>query len=111
MTVTSKLHNNILNVVSLVGCPENQFAKLCKIVEGGPVGERGDHLQCHGWSGDQIRCDRPKEKNLNLYMASLVNSCQGMGTGVLFRINYSIHQHTGTECDKVLDGGNYFQSC
>ena len=29
----------------------------------------------------------------------LVNSCQGMDAGVLFRLNYSIHQHAGIGCD------------
>ena len=28
-----------------------------------------------------------------------VNSCQGMDAGVLFILNYSIHQHTGIGCD------------
>ena len=31
--------------------------------------------------------------------ACLVNSCQGKDAGVLFRQNYSIHQHTGIGCN------------
>ena len=52
---------------------------------------------------------RPKERNKDLYAACLVNSWQGKDAGVLFRLNYSIHQHTGIDVIKVLDGRNYFQ--
>ena len=47
---------------------------------------------------------RPKERNLDIHVACLVNSYQGKDPGVLFRLNYSFHQH-------VLDSSNYFQSC
>ena len=39
----------------------------------------------------------PKERNIDINAVSLVNSCQRKGAGVLFRINYSIYQHTGVE--------------
>ena len=41
---------------------------------------------------------RPKERNLDLHAACLVNSFQGMDDGVLFRLNCSIHQHTSIGC-------------
>ena len=37
--------------------------------------------------------------NLDLLKICLVNSCQEKDAGVVFRLNYSIHQHTGTGCD------------
>ena len=43
----------------------------------------------------------------------LANSCQGKVAGVLFRLNYLIHQHAlAMDVIQVLDGMNYFhQSC
>ena len=46
------------------------------------------------------RFDGPRKKNMVLYVACLVNSCQEKDAGVLFRLNYSIHhQHTGIGSD------------
>ena len=45
-------------------------------------------------------------------MTCVINSCQGKVAGVLFRLNYSIHQHAlALEVIQVVDGRNYFQSC
>ena len=41
---------------------------------------------------------KPKGKKMVLREACLVNSGQGKDAGVLFRINYSIHQNTGIGC-------------
>ena len=38
---------------------------------------------------------KAKGKKLDIRVARLVNSCQGKDAGILFRLNYSIHQHTG----------------
>ena len=42
---------------------------------------------------------KAKGKKWDLHMACLVNSCQGKNAGVLFRLNYLIHQHTGIGWD------------
>ena len=34
-----------------------------------------------------------------IYAACFVNSCHRKDAGVFFRLNKSIHQHTGDECD------------
>ena len=33
----------------------------------------------------------------------MFNSCQGKDVVVLFRLNYTIHHHTGIGCDTSLD--------
>ena len=49
---------------------------------------------------EEIGCTRrTMERNLDLLTICLFNSCQGKDAGVIFRLNYSIHQHTGTGCD------------
>ena len=48
---------------------------------------------------------------LGTHTACVVNSCQGKVAGVLFRVNYSIHQHSlALDVIQVLDGINYFKS-
>ena len=42
---------------------------------------------------------RPMERNKDLQTAYLVNISQGKDAGVLFRSNYSIHQHIGIGYD------------
>ena len=42
---------------------------------------------------------RPKERDLDLHVTCLVNSCQGKDARVLFKQNFSIHQHTDIEYD------------
>ena len=37
--------------------------------------------------------------DMDLHVPCLVNGCKGEDAGVLFRLNYSIHQHTGIGCD------------
>ena len=39
-----------------------------------------------------------KAKGMKPHAACLVNISQGKDVGVLFRLNYSIHQHTGFGC-------------
>ena len=39
---------------------------------------------------------------MDLHAAFMVNSCQGKDAGLLFRLKYSIHQHTGIGCDTGL---------
>ena len=42
----------------------------------------------------------------------MVNNCQGKVAGVLFSLNYSLHQHAlALDVIQVLDGWNYFRSC
>ena len=36
---------------------------------------------------------------MDLQAACFVNSRQGKDAGVLYRLNYLIHQHTGIRCD------------
>ena len=40
-----------------------------------------------------------QRKEMDLHAAYLVNRGQIKDTGVLFRLNYSIHQQTGIVCD------------
>ena len=42
---------------------------------------------------------KAKGKKPGSTCAIMVISCQGKDAGVLFRLNYSIHQHTGIGCD------------
>ena len=43
---------------------------------------------------------KANERSKNLHAACLANSCQGKDAeGLLFRLNYTIHQHTGIGCD------------
>ena len=42
---------------------------------------------------------KAKGKKPGSTRACLDSSCLGKDAGVLFRINYSIHQHTGIGCD------------
>ena len=42
-------------------------------------------------------------------MTCVINYCQGKVAGVLFRLNYSIHQHAlALDVIQVLDSRNYF---
>ena len=55
---------------------------------------------------------KTKGKKLNSHATYVVNSGQRKDTGVLFGLNYSIHQHAlALDVIQVLDGRNYFQSC
>ena len=49
---------------------------------------------------------------MDLRTACLVNCSLGKDAGGLFRLSYSIHQHTLTlDVIQVLDSRNYFQYC
>ena len=55
----------------------------------------------------KIKC-----KKLDPQGTYTVNSCRGKDTGVLFRLDYSIHLHAlALDVIQILDGRNYFQSC
>ena len=57
----------------------------------------------HDSSSDVENSRRLEGQRKTLYLLALagylVNSCQGEDAGVLFRLNYSIDQHTGIGCD------------
>ena len=68
-------------------------------------------ITCHRFvngkeNGCRFQAQR-KETNKDLHAACLVNSCQGKDAGVLFRLNYSIHQHTSIGCDTSLLVGTF----
>ena len=54
---------------------------------------------------------KAKERNLDLHAPCLVNSCQGKDAVVLFRLNYSNHQHIGIGCEKFMIVGTFFFFC
>ena len=43
--------------------------------------------------------DYSMKKTVTDSQLAWLNSCQGKGSGFSFRLNYSIHQHTGSDCD------------
>ena len=50
------------------------------------------------WKRLQIR--RPKERNLDLHATCMVNRCQEKDAGIIFRLNYPIHQYS-THWDEI----------